>query len=133
MRVSCKAQKRRSAFLHKGFAGVFFFPDASQKNPLNGSWNAAKSCERCSKGAGDSRESRHERVVKMSISANHAEALAIAAFPPGLDAYWETVNQTVWNERENTSEKCELVYEVSWISELGTWRRFLRSQRKLRG
>jgi len=72
-------------------------------------------------------------VVKMSTGAIHAEALPIAAFPPGLDAYWETVNRTVWNERENTSEECELVYEISWISELGTWRRFLRSQRKLKG
>jgi hypothetical protein len=82
-------------------------------------------------GCYDSRESRHERVVKMSTSANHAEALN-AAFPPGLDAYWETINQTVWNERENSSEKCELVYEISWIAELGTWRRFLRSRKKLR-
>jgi hypothetical protein len=69
----------------------------------------------------------------MSTGATHAEALPIAALPQGLDAYWETVNRTVWNERENTSEECELVYEISWISELGTWRRFLRSRRKLRG
>jgi hypothetical protein len=74
-----------------------------------------------------------ERVVKMSTGATHAEALPIAAFPPGLDAYSETVKRTVWNERENTSEECELVYEISWISELCTWRRFLRSQRKLKG
>jgi hypothetical protein len=103
------------------------------KKSLEWKLECRKFSERCSKGARDSRESRHERVVKMSTGANHAEVLAIAAFPPGLEAYWETVNQIVWNERENTSEKCELVYEISWISELGTWRRFLRSQRKLSG
>ena len=69
----------------------------------------------------------------MSTGATHAEALPIAAFPAGLGAYWETVTRTVWNEREHISEESELVYEISWISELGTWRRFLRSRRKLRG
>jgi len=37
----------------------------------------------------------------------------------------------VWNEREHASEKYELIYEISWIAELGVWRRFLRSQRKV--
>jgi hypothetical protein len=35
------------------------------------------------------------------------------------------------NTREHTSEERELVYEIIWIPELGLWRRFLRSQRKL--
>jgi len=38
----------------------------------------------------------------------------------------------VWNERERTSEEFELVYEISWIAELGLWRSFLRSQRKVK-
>lgn len=54
------------------------------------------------------------------------------AFPAGVDAHWETQNRTVWNEREHASEERELVYEISWIAELGVWRRFLRSQRKAR-
>jgi hypothetical protein len=51
---------------------------------------------------------------------------------PAADTYWETENRTIWNERERTSEERELVYEVSRISELGVWRRFLRSQRSLK-
>jgi hypothetical protein len=68
----------------------------------------------------------------MSASAIHAEALLGAAFPVGGDARWETENRTVWNEHEHTVEERELVYEISWIAELGVWRRFLRSQRKLK-
>ena len=44
---------------------------------------------------------------------------------------WETQRRVVWNEQEHTREEHELVYEVSWIKELGLWRRFLRSQRKV--
>jgi hypothetical protein len=132
MRVSCKAQKPRSAFFTSGSRRLFSSV-MRVKKILEWKLECNEVLRKMLEGAGDSRESRHERVVNMSTGATHAEALATAAFPPGLDAYWETVNQTVWNERENTSEKCELVYEISWISELGTWRRFLRSQRKLRG
>jgi hypothetical protein len=39
----------------------------------------------------------------------------------------------VWNERQRASEEHEFVYEISWIAELGAWRRFLRSQRPLKG
>jgi hypothetical protein len=42
--------------------------------------------------------------------------------------HWETRRRVVWNEQEHTRE---LVYEISWIKELGLWRRFLRSQRKV--
>jgi hypothetical protein len=35
----------------------------------------------------------------------------------------------VWNEQERRDEERELVYEISWIPELNTWRRFLRAQR----
>jgi hypothetical protein len=34
----------------------------------------------------------------------------------------EKENRTIWNEREHASEERELVYEISWISELGVWR-----------
>ena len=68
----------------------------------------------------------------MSASRIHAEALPAVPFPSGIDTHWETENRTTWNERERTSEERELVYEVSWISELGLWRRFLLSQRSVR-
>jgi hypothetical protein len=55
----------------------------------------------------------------------------VPAFPTGVDMHWETENRIVWNEREHASEERELVYEISWIAELGTWRRFLRSNRKV--
>ena len=55
----------------------------------------------------------------------------VPAFPTGVDARWETENRTVWNEQEHASEERELVYEISWIAELGIWRRFLRSNRKV--
>jgi len=56
----------------------------------------------------------------------------VPAFPAGVDARRETENRMVWNEQEHASEERELVYEISWIAELGVWRRFLRSQRKAR-
>jgi hypothetical protein len=59
-------------------------------------------------------------------------ALPVPVFPAGVNAHWETENRTVWNEQEHASEERELVYEISWIAELGVWRRFLRSQRKAR-
>lgn len=50
-------------------------------------------------------------------------ALLVPAFPAGVDSRWETENRPVWNEQEYASEERELVYEISWIVELGTWRR----------
>jgi hypothetical protein len=38
----------------------------------------------------------------------------------------------MWNQQERMSEERELVYEISWIAELGVWRSFLRSQQTLR-
>jgi hypothetical protein len=68
----------------------------------------------------------------MSAVAMHAQALPFGIFSEGIDAHWETEIRTVWNAREYKPEEHELVYEVSWISELGAWRRFLRSQRKVK-
>jgi hypothetical protein len=67
----------------------------------------------------------------MSIVFSYAIS-PVPAFPTGVDSHWETENRLVWNELEHASEERELVYEVSWIPELGVWRRFLRSQRKAR-
>lgn len=65
----------------------------------------------------------------MSLAGIYSEALA---FPFALDTRWETENRVVWNERQHRNEERELVYEVSWIAELGLWRRFLSSQRELK-
>ncbi len=79
----------------------------------------------------------------MSAVAGCIAALPVPAFPAAVEARWETQNRaavearwetqnrTVWNELEHASEERELVYETSWIAELGIWRRFLRSNRKV--
>jgi hypothetical protein len=54
-----------------------------------------------------------------------------SGFPRGVDVRWEAVRRTVWNEQRHTSEERELVYEISWIAEIGVWRRFLRSQQNV--
>lgn len=48
----------------------------------------------------------------------------------GTDQHFETEKRQVWDENTRTYQECEFVYEVSWIPELGVWRRFLRSYRK---
>ena len=53
------------------------------------------------------------------------------AFPEGVDIRWETEIRSVWDAGEWKNETVELDYEISWIEELGTWRRFLRSRRKI--
>ena len=61
----------------------------------------------------------------------HGQAAAEwASFPERTDVYWETTNLPVWNA-EGAAEQQELVYEVSWIKELGMWRRFLTSRCKV--
>ena len=71
-------------------------------------------------------------VVWMSASITQAEALPGTTFPStGVDTHWVTKNRTVWNEQEHVSEQRELVYEISWIPELGAWRSFLRTQRRV--
>ena len=73
-----------------------------------------------------------ERVEPMSAVASNSQTLPVPRFPVGVDVHWETQRRTVWNVREHTSEEYELVYEISWIPERGLWRRFLRSQRKVK-
>lgn len=65
------------------------------------------------------------------MSASNPAAHPVPTFPVGVDVHWETHRRMVWNVREHRSEERELVYEISWIAELGLWRSFLRSQRKV--
>ena len=62
---------------------------------------------------------------------SHGTAACIAPFSERTDVHWETTNLPIWNAREGAAEPQELVYEVSWIKELGMWRRFLTSRRKV--
>jgi len=64
----------------------------------------------------------------MSVIVIEIDNLAAASFPKGADTHWITENRVLWNENHHQAEKCELVYEVSWVSELSAWRSFLRSQ-----
>ena len=68
----------------------------------------------------------------MSASAIQIENLAAASFLMGTDTHWIRENRILWNEGHRKTEECELVYEVSWVSELNAWRSFLRSQRWLK-
>jgi hypothetical protein len=68
----------------------------------------------------------------MSAAASYTDALPVLEFPAGVGTHWETENRMVWNHQQYSSEENELVYEVSWIEELGAWRRFLRSQRTVK-
>jgi hypothetical protein len=64
-------------------------------------------------------------------TVSQATAAHIAPFPQRADVNWETTNVRVWNARESIPEQYDLVYEVSWVEELGIWRRFLTSRRKV--
>jgi len=67
----------------------------------------------------------------MSGVASSSAMLPISSFPAGADMHWETRRRVVWNEQEHTGEEHELVYEISWIEELGLWRTFLTSHHKV--
>lgn len=67
----------------------------------------------------------------MFLMNNFSEVRDISAFPVAVELYWEMESRFVWNEHERANEEREFVYEISWITELGAWRRFLRSQRKV--
>jgi hypothetical protein len=68
----------------------------------------------------------------MQEATSHVPALPFPPFPARSGRRWEATNCLVWNDRERITEKQELIYEITWIHELGIWRRFLRSRRKLR-
>ena len=67
----------------------------------------------------------------MSVAATHAQALPSTNSFAELESHWETEIRMVWNARESSAAEYELIYQVSWIPELGLWRRFLRFQRKV--
>jgi hypothetical protein len=68
----------------------------------------------------------------MYTAFSHPLTSPVAVFPGEVDVHRETENRVVSNEQECAAEEQELVYEVTWIPELGAWRRFLRSRRKVR-
>lgn len=78
----------------------------------------------------ESPERISQRFIIVCAAASR-ESTDLLAFPAGLDVHWETEKRVVWNERERVNEEEELVYEVSWICEIGVWRRFLKSRRKV--
>jgi len=68
-------------------------------------------------------------IARMGMVVTHCTAQATLELFQRIDVHYETENRLVWNDREYRNEERELVYEVSWIPELNTWRRFLRAQR----
>ena len=60
----------------------------------------------------------------------HATPLQLPASSAGTDQHFETERRSVWDECAQAYEVHEFVYEVSWVPELGVWRRFLRTHRK---
>ena len=60
----------------------------------------------------------------------HATPLPVPTGSLGTDARFETEKRQVWDEAKRAYEVHEFVYEVSFIEELGVWRRFLRTHRK---
>jgi hypothetical protein len=67
----------------------------------------------------------------MSAVASSSTILPVSGFPVGVEVHWETQRRVVWSEKEHTREEHELVYEISWIKELGLWRTFVRSHHKV--
>jgi hypothetical protein len=67
----------------------------------------------------------------MKYEFSYATAACIAPFPERTDVHWVTTSLQLRNALEGTAEQHELVYEVSWVEELRTWRRFLTSRRKV--
>ena len=59
-----------------------------------------------------------------------ATALPLPTAPAGTDQHFETEQRPVWDEYAQAYEVHEFVYEVSWVPELGVWRRFLKTHRK---
>ena len=74
-------------------------------------------------------EAHLQRYLRMSTGATQSTALMTPALLVEIDLHYETENRLMWNERERRNEERELVYEISWIPELSTWRRFLRARR----
>jgi hypothetical protein len=67
----------------------------------------------------------------MSVHASSSAIRPVSDLTDGVGVRWVTQRRVVWNEREHSDEEHELVYEISWIRELGLWRTFLRSHHKV--
>ncbi len=88
-------------------------------------------CSTLAKASNERVKFKNEQLEPMSVPESSAAILPISGFPAGVDVHWETQRRVVWNEQELTREEHELVYEISWIKELGLWRTFLRSHHEM--
>ena len=52
-------------------------------------------------------------------------------FPVGTEIHWRTERRLLLNPQGGADELHELIYEIAWIPELGVWRHFLKSQRRV--
>jgi len=71
------------------------------------------------------------RSLNMGYTAASQVPAIEAVLPPKFEAHWETDKRFVWNEMECVPEEQELIYEVTWIPEIGAWRQFLKSRRNV--
>jgi hypothetical protein len=62
----------------------------------------------------------------MQILASSSAALPVRGFPEGVQVRGEMQPREAWTEGADMNEVHELVYEISWIEELGLWHTFLR-------
>ena len=62
----------------------------------------------------------------MQILASSSAVLPVRGFSEGVQVRGEMQPRVVRNEGADMNEVHELVYEISWIEELGLWRTFLR-------
>ena len=62
----------------------------------------------------------------MQILASSSAVLPVRGFPEEVQVREEMQPRVVRNEGADMNEVHELVYEISWIEELGLWRTFLR-------
>jgi hypothetical protein len=67
----------------------------------------------------------------MSALASSSAILPVSGLSDRVGVHWETQRRVVWNEKEHAREEHELVYEISWIKQLGLWRTFLRANHKV--
>jgi hypothetical protein len=72
------------------------------------------------------------QVEAMQILASSSAVLPVRGLPEGVHVRGEMQPRVVRNEGEHMNEEHELVYEISWIEELGLWRTFLWSQHKVK-
>jgi hypothetical protein len=66
----------------------------------------------------------------MRTANTHGTALPVPIVQPGINLHYETESRMVWNDKKRMNEEQEFIYEISWIPELGVWRRFLQARRK---